>query len=358
MDGRERGGDMVRRLKPLGFLGISLVLVVACGDKTDPSPPAACGDSSATYAIHEGEPHPACAEAGGRVDAVAPQTVDTVQWGPPQKLSSPVNDLCPNDDPEISADGQTLYFYWSPTHVISNEDLLQGTTGVYYAQRTGGTGEFGTPRFLDLRKGTSGGAGDGHPRIAPSGDKVFFHSVRAQNTGYRQTPPVDDFLDVYVASLTDHVACTAENLASINSTSVDGEPGLSPDGTVLYFASTRPGAAGTDLYYSTLADGSWSAPTSVGAPINSSAYEAQAAFAANDPDTVYFTSDRNGIGMAIWRSHRVAGAWQEPELVIQGQVGSASLTADGSVMYFAHVLTDNDSSDPVFDSDIYYVQRK
>ena len=348
----------MREAKSLGLLGAVLLLVVACGDKKDPAPPATCGESSAAYAIHEGEAHPTCAVVDNRIDAVAPQTVDTVNWGPPQRLSAPVNDSCPNDDPEISADGQTLYFYWSPMHVIPNEDLLQGTTGVYYAQRTGGPAEFGTPRFLDLRKGTSGGAGDGHPRLAASGDKIYFHSVRAQNTGYGQTPPVDDFLDVYVASLTDHVACAAENVTTINSTAVDGEPGLSPDGAVLYFASRRPGALGTDLYYSTLAGGSWSMPTSIGAPINSSAYEAQVAFAANDPDTMYFTSDRNGIGMAIWRSRRVAGVWQEPELVIQGQVGSPSLTADGSLLYFAHVLTDNHPSDPVFDSDIYYVQRK
>lgn len=340
------------------MLGPVLLLVVACGNKKHTEPPAACGESSATYAIHEGESRPVCAFVHSRVDAVAPQTIDTVNWGPPQKLSAPINDSCPNDDPEISADGRTLYFYWSPTHAISNEEVLKGTTGVYYAQRTGGPGEFGNPRFLDLRKGTSGGAGDGHPRLAPSGDKIYFHSVRAQNSGYQQTPPVDDFLDLYVASLSDNVACAAENMTSVNSSAVDGEPGLSPDGSVLYFSSRRTGASGTDLYYSTLVGGAWSTPTNIGAPINSSAYEAQVAFASNDPDTMYFTSDRNGIGMAIWRSRRVAGQWQEPELVIQGQVGSASLTADGSIMYFAHVLTDADPSDPVFESDIYFVQRK
>ena len=273
-------------------------------------------------------------------------------------MAAPVNDNCPNDDAEISGDGQTLYFYWSPAHTISNTDLLTGATGVYYAQRTGGPGEFGTPYFLDLRKGTSGGAGDGHPRLTASGDKLYFHSVRAENTGYQQNPPVNDILDVYVSALSGNTACPAENLGSVvNSVYLDGEPGISPDGLILFYASDRPDGSGTDIYYSIFANGSWSTAVNIGSPINTDAYEAQATFAANDPDTMFFTSDRNGLGMAIYRAKRISGAWQAPELVIRGQVGSPSLTADGSIMYFVHVLTDNTAGDPVFDADIYYVSH-
>lgn len=35
-------------------------------------------------------------------------------WGTPVKLAEPLTDHCPNDAVEISRDGKTLYFYWSP----------------------------------------------------------------------------------------------------------------------------------------------------------------------------------------------------------------------------------------------------
>jgi len=47
---------------------------------------------------------------------------------------------------------QTLYFYWSPDLDLTPLQLLQGTTGVYVAHRTGGPGEFSYPTFLDLRR--------------------------------------------------------------------------------------------------------------------------------------------------------------------------------------------------------------
>jgi hypothetical protein len=72
---------------------------------------------------------------------------------------------------------------------------------------------------------------------------------------------------------------------------------------------------------------------------------------------MYFVSDRNGIGVAIYRTTYSAGAWQPPTLVIQGQVGEPSLPADGSILYFVHVLTDA-SADPVFGADVYYVMKK
>jgi Tol biopolymer transport system component len=322
-------------------------------DPTTPSP-------GPVFAIHDGEQRPDCAWVDTRTDLVSPQTVDSANWGTPVKVSPPVNDNCPNDDSEISADGKTLYFYWSPGLNLSSEELLLGTTGVYYAQRTGGPGEFGTPHFLELRKGAVYGGADGHPRVTPAGDKIYFHSTRAENTGYLQTPVVDDILDIYTAELTGNSAGAAVNLgAVINSAYPDGEQGISPDGKTLYFESKRPGGLGNgDIYYSTLTGTVWSAPVNIGAPINTADNEGQVAFAANDPTTMYFTSDRNNIGSAIYRSYFNGTAWETPVLVVQGQVGSPSLTADGSLMYFVHVLTDNTPDDPVFESDIYYLVHK
>ena len=191
------------------------------------------------------------------------------------------------------------------------------------------------------------------------GDRIYFHSTRAENMGYQQDPVVDDPLDIYTAVLTGYSAGPASNLGdTVNSVYFDGEQGISPDGLTLYFESTRPSGIGKgDIYYSTLSGGQWIDPVNIGLPINSADNEGQVAFAAEDPDTMYFTSDRDSRGSAIYRSHYNGTAWESPVLVVQGQVGSPSLTADGSIMYFVHVLTDN-ADDPVFGADIYYILHK
>ena len=347
-------------MKKLLLPGVVVSLVVCCMLGCDESSPES--ETPPTYAIYNGDPRPACTSTArnGRTDLVAPATVDTLHWSAPQKVSAPISNDCPTDDAEISADGQTLYFYWSPDLDLTPLQLLQGTTGVYVAHRTGGPGEFSYPTFLDLRRGAEAGASDGHPRLTAAGDTVYFHSARAENVGNQQQPPVNDILDVYVAAITAGLPGPAKNLGNaINSIYMDGEPGISPDGRTLYFTSDRPGGLGKgDIYYSTLSGATWSAPVNLGAPINSADADVQAEFASNDPSTMYFVSDRNSMGMAIYRSHHDGASWEAPVLVVQGQVGSPSLTADGGIMYFVHILTDNTPGDPVFGADIYYVTRK
>jgi len=330
-------------------------LVFTCRKKPTEPPP---GDT-----FGQGSPRPdcQCTATNGRTDMVLPQTVDTAHWGTPQKVGAPINTNCPEDAIEISRDGQTLYFLFTTDlgKNLSATELLQGKNGTYYALRTGGPAEFSYPAFFNLRKGASQGGFDGALSFAPSGDTVYFHSLRPENTGYQQSPKVDDAMDIYSSVLTNNVPGPAHNLgAPVNSVYLDGEHCISPDGTTLYFASTRPGGyGGADIYYSVRSGSSWLTPVNLGSTINTSAEEKMVNFAANAPDTMYFVSDRNYMGSVIYRSVYSSGAWQAPSPVIQGQVGEPTLPADGSIMYFVHVLTDT-SSDPVFGADVYYVMRK
>lgn len=338
----------VRRIGMVIIPAIAVFIVASCWP---PEP--------TVFAIYHGDPRPECASdpTAGRTDLVVPQTVDTEAWSDPIKLSAGINTACPEDDSEISPDGQVLYFYWSPDlgTNLTNEDLLTGTTGVYRARRTGGPGDFGQATFYELRRGT-GGAVDGHPRLTPDGELVYFHSTRADNTGYRQTPAADDPMDIYVARIHDGVPEPATNLGTvINSPFRDGEMGISPDGQILYFASDRQGGVGgVDLFFSLKLDGEFTEPVNMGNLVNTPADEGQPAFAANDPDTMFFVSNRDGIGVAIYRSRLADSVWGAPELVVRGQVGSPSLTEDGQLMYFVHILTDTDPDDPVFGADLYY----
>ena len=336
----------------LAMLLVSLLLAAGCaGSERLQEPPAVLG-------IRHGESRPPCAYTrdSGRVPYAMPQVVAS-DWGAPVKLGEPICTDCPEDAVEISRDGATLYFYWSPTVGGGPYELLHGTPGTYAAGRVGADpGSFGAPTFFELRRGASDGACDGELSFTTTGDEVYFHSTRAENTGYQQSPPVDDFLDIYVAAIESGVPRVARNVGSpVNSVYLDGEHGLDPSGRRLYLTSTRPdGQGGSDLWIATRESSGWSSPVNPGAPLNSPASELQPAFAAGDSTTLYFVSDRDGPA-SIYRSRRSGSAGSAPEMVITGYVGEPSLTADGRQLYFVHVLVDGQG---VFGSDIWYVERR
>ncbi|MBU1707331.1 hypothetical protein KKB28_05390, partial [bacterium] len=301
--------------------------------------------------------HPECIKSPHeRTDAHSPETMVS-DWGQPVRLGTPINTPCPEDACEISRDGQYLYFYFT-IDLFENllpEEIFSYLNGTYVAQRIGGPADFSEPVFYDLGKGANESL-DGELSFTPDGSKVYFHSTRAANLGYLQDPPVDDFLDIYVADITNGEPGPGRNLGTpVNSIYPDGEHAIHPDGVTLYFSSHRPGGVGSvDIWISTLEDSTWSDPVALGEPINSTANDLQPTF-TSDGDTMYFVSDRNiAVGAAIYRSNRVGDVWSEPELVIKGIVGEPSITANGEYLYFVHVLTDISGT---FDADIWYCER-
>lgn len=330
--------------------GCLIVLAGCAGSESLQEPPVTLG-------IHHGEPRPACRQIAdpSRTPWALPQVV-AADWGASVKLGDPICTACPEDAVEISPDGSVLYFYWSPVVNAGADELLHGTTGTYVSHRIGHQpGDFDAPSFFELRRGASDGACDGELSFTPAGDEVYFHSTRAENTGYQQSPPVDDFLDIYVASIESGIPGVARNLGSpVNSIHLDGEHGLHPSGHQLFLASNRPGGeGGTDLWIATREASGWSTPVNPGAPLNSPGNELQPAFAAGDSTTLYFVSDRDGPA-SIYRSRSSGAAWTTPEMVVTGYVGEPSLTADGQLLYFVHVLVD---AQGVFGSDIWYVRK-
>ncbi|GBD07318.1 Outer membrane porin F [bacterium HR21] len=100
--------------------------------------------------------------------------------------------------------------------------------------------------------------------------------------------------DIYRAHRSGKRWRQVENLGEvINSPYWDSQPCISADGTVLIFASDRPGSAGgTDLWISHREGSRWSAPTPLRA-LNSAADEMAPVLAA-DGRTLYFASNRDG----------------------------------------------------------------
>lgn len=97
----------------------------------------------------------------------------------------------------------------------------------------------------------------------------------------------------------------------------EGAHSISPDGKHLYFTGcNRPGGFGScDIYVSRRRGDQWGPPVNLGAPINTSGWEAQPALSA-DGQTLYFVSNRQGGlgGYDIWKSQmQTDGKWGQPE---------------------------------------------
>ncbi len=330
---------------------ISSLLVICCAAL------AGCNEDEPTEPKPVMPPSPVCEKTDSlRVDAVTPISV-VADWNQPIRLSAPVNTLCPQDAIEIVSDGSALFVMYTEDLLgeMTTAQMLARHNNTYRLARLAGPGEFDEPVFYDLGKGIIQSF-NGEVSLSPDGTKVYFHSLRSTNLGYQQNPPIDDFLDIYVADLVNGVPGPARNLgAPVNSIYPDGEAAIHPDGVTLYFASRRPGGLGGDDMWRTVFDGdSWSDPVNLGTTLNSEEDDLQPAFTA-DGDTVYFASKRDTlIGMAIYRSVRNGSEWSEPELTIRGLAGEPSLTTDGRLLYFVHVLSDTSGS---FDADVWYCTR-
>ncbi|NMC42994.1 MAG: hypothetical protein GYA46_03670 [candidate division Zixibacteria bacterium] len=331
----------------LGLLGLygGLALWTACGsdEPTQPQPSV--------------PPSPVCEKTDSlRADNRTPIS-HVADWGQPVRLGSPVNTLCPQDAIEISRDGRYLYVMYTEDILtrMSSEQILARHNNTYRLERIGGPDEFGEPEFYDMGKGI-GQSFNGELSFSPNDSLVYFHSLRATNLGYQQDPPVDDFLDIYVADIIDSLPGPGRNLGPrVNSIYADGEAAIHPDGVMLYFGSLRPGGSGkTDIWSSTFDGSDWSDPVNLGATINSSEDDYQPTFTP-DGDTMYYASAGNIIlGMAIYRSVRTGGVWGAPQLVISGLAGEPTLTADGQLLYFIHVLSDAGGN---YDADVWYCPR-
>jgi hypothetical protein len=123
---------------------------------------------------------------------------------------------------------------------------------------------------------------------------------------------------------------------TVNSTFNDRGPAISKDGLSLYFASTRLGLGGEDIYVSRREnrDDEWGPPVNLGPIINTSFNESVPAF-SRDGHLLFFSSNRPlGFGNAdIWVSRREDThddfAWQPAENLGAG-VNSAFIDAGPS----------------------------
>lgn len=144
----------------------------------------------------------------------------------------------------------------------------------------------------------------------------------------------------------------------LNSILLETTASITPDGKTIYFSSDRKGGkGGLDIYKTTLqANGGWSAPVNLGAPVNTEANE-DAPFIHPDQKTLYFTSEGHNSmgGRDIFKTSLTTNGWSNPENMGYPVNTTANdnyftLLADGRRAYFS-----SDRKGGLGAQDIYYI---
>ena len=225
-------------------------------------------------------------------------------WAAPTNLGSVVNSSVLDSGPAITPDGLSLYFYTTRAGGFGGNDI-------WVAHRATLSSAWAAPVNLGATINTS--AGELVPAFSDDGHWMFFASDRAGGYG---------LADIYVSwrdDTTDDFAWEAPlNLgATVNTAWNDNGTGYFANGghPVLFFGSDRPGGlGGTDLYMSALgADGTWGTPTHIS--LLSSVGNDNRPQIRSDGLEIFLYSDRpGGGGTDIWTATRAStdAAWSAP----------------------------------------------
>lgn len=130
-------------------------------------------------------------------------------------------------------------------------------------------------------------------------------------------------------------------LVSLNTPINEGAHFISIDGNILFLSKEeRKGYGSFDLYYSVQRNGEWSPLKSLGQTINSSSRDRQPCLSP-DNKTLYFTSNRKGGygGDDIYKSELINQQWTTPVALdstinTPGNDASPFLHPDGKTLYF------------------------
>jgi len=260
----------------------------------------------------------------------------------PVPLGPPINLAGAEDSPYITADGQNLYFWYTPDPQVPVQDqLVDGATGIYSSKWSGS--QWSTPErvFLNYHDEL---ALDGCETVY--GNTMWFCTVRAGNL--RQ-------IDIWLADFDGTHWSTWRNAgARLNLEIGLGEMHVSDGGnTITFHSAALPGGAGGIDIWTTTYDGTdWGDPVNVTA-VNTATTDGWP-WVSEDNTEMYFTS--GPAAPEIWRSVKVGGVWQAPEKVLGPFAGEPTLDDTGD-LYFVHHFWD-DATNSMIEADIYVARRK
>lgn len=268
---------------------------------------------------------------------VHPPVLHSDEYEEPVPMPYPINTAGAEDSGFIMPDGNTFFLWFTPDPGTPvGEQLFDRVTGLYVSHKI--AGEWQEPQRIWLYY-PGELALDGALFVLD--DTMWFASAR---TGYSG-------MHWFAASFVDGEWTNWQD-AGFNPDYQVGELHISADGQELYFHSDRPGGKGQrDIWVSRKESGEWLPPENVEA-VSSPENEGWP-FLTQDGNELWFTRTYMG-SPAIYRSKRVSGQWQEPELIISQFAAEPSLDNEGNIYFTHHFFKDG----VMLEADYYVAMRK
>jgi len=240
------------------------------------------------------------------------------------------------DSPFIPAGKDEMFFVFVPDIRIPPEkQVIDGASGIWHSKKV--NGEWIKPTRIWLQDAGKLSL-DGCPFV--DGDNMLFCGAREGYTGLQwstakrvdgvwQDWKVDDFNPEFNV----------------------GELHITVDGKELYYHSSQPGGLGeTDIWMLTKVNGEWKNPTNVKV-INSNVSEGMP-YITPDQKELWFNRWYMG-SPAVYRSKKLKGEWQEPELIVSWFAGEPTLDKEGNLYFVHHYYEDG----VMLEADIYVAKK-
>jgi len=254
-------------------------------------------------------------------------------FGEPTNLGPTINSSAWDRNPDISADGLSLFF-------ISDRPGGVGRLDIWVMTRATTYDPWGTP--VNLGPTINSSAGEWGVSISSDSLSLYFDTTRSGGFG------IDDIWLTTRATTDDDWGNPVNLGPTVNSSAEDWGVSISSDGLSLYFGSTRSGGSGrTDLWVTTreTTDDDWGNPVNLGPTVNSSAQDFSPSI-SGDGMMLFFVSNRpGGYGgtygdILVTTRATTDDDWSTP--VNLGPMVNSSATdfdgetsADGSIFYFS-----------------------
>jgi hypothetical protein len=332
------------RYRLIGILITAIVLLYGCAAQT-PVPAAP------TPSPEKPEPEPVTVNVpvdreskipAGQVK-ITPETdiyqpvLHSGEYEEPVPVPYPISTAGAEDSAFVMPDGKTLYVWFTPNpNAPLGEQLDDGVTGIYVSHNVNGAWQ--KPERVVLQDPGKQSL-DGCAFIKDN--TMWFCSARTGYTG------MNWFTADYVNG-----KWTNWKSADFNPDYEVGELHITSDGKELYFHSARAGGKGQyDIWVSELGDGGWLAPHNIEA-VNTPETDGWPSL-NSDGNELWFTRTYQG-SPAIYRSMKINGEWQEPELILSQFAGESSVDNAGNIYFTHHFFKDG----VMLEADIYVAYRK
>jgi len=257
--------------------------------------------------------------------------------GVPEKLPAPINTPRNEGAPDISADGLLLYY---------QVGRVSGPADIYAASRDSLADPWHSPQSISINTRYA----DASPALAPDGQELYFSDGLIPSVSHSNRPGGMGGVDIWASSWDPESGSWGEpqNVEPLNTRYADYGPNLSADGRELYFASDRPGGAGSsDIFVArrpTVKD-PWGEPTNLGPTVNSSGEDYVPTISPDGRMLIFGSAppDNSG-GSHLWLSKREQpdDDWGSPihlGFVLNGDYRTTDpdFSYDGTTLYFGRL---------------------